>query len=79
MESTHRARARSLTAASSAGSALHQEESGRSLKFTFRAVWKFMERKKRKAYLIPSYYLSLCWSVPRAILASPSETWGLEL
>lgn len=38
-----------------------------------------MERQKGKAYLIASSYLSLYGSVQRAVLASPSETWGLEL
>ena len=80
MENTHPPpRARSLSAAIRTASALKQEESGRLFKLTHRAVWKFMERKKGKAYLISSYYLSLYWSVQRASLASPSETWGLEL
>lgn len=59
--------------------ALQQEESGGFFKLTFRGVWKLMENKKGKAYLISRYYLSLYWSVQRAILTSPSETWGLEL
>ena len=79
MENTRTPRARSLTVAIRTASALEQEESGSFFKLTFRAVWKFMERKKGKAYLISSYYLSLYWSVQKAILASPSETWGLEL
>lgn len=82
MENTHTPRARILTVAIRTASAVEQEESGSFLKITFRAAWKFMRKRKKKkgkAYLISSYYLSLYWSVQTAILASPLETWGLEL